>query len=227
MRAFAVAVLVASMVLVGPARASARAGAHTVADDGAAAEEQAESSGDMCDPEFMDHYFPFVLPDGLSEPVDEIVVLTFVLNILPFGALWAPLILLPDDAPDINTDILLSALIPWIAGWGIAVGFGMVGAVLSIPTAGICGVVSCLGIVGLVPACYMAPIAVLQAWDRAYRCSGETSTGFEGLRKKKSKDGDADSGPKTKKKKSGASGSSGDSAKKKPAGGKDDDGYAY
>ncbi|MFH1809951.1 MAG: hypothetical protein ABIJ09_14495 [Pseudomonadota bacterium] len=191
MRTVALSVLVTG-VLLGTASHAATAdpgtGGQVVADKPEAEAEEETSEADFCHPDVMEQYFPLSLNDGLHEAVEDIKVMTFVLNILPFGGLWGPLVTLPDDQPEINSDILLSALIPWFAGWGIAVGFSMVGTVLAIPTGGLCGIVGCLGLVGLLPACYMAPIAVLHAWDRAYKCD-DVSTGLDKLKSKKSKKG--------------------------------------
>lgn len=122
----------------------------------------------------MEKYFPFGLADGVSEQIDEIMFPVMLINLLPAGGLWGPLLFLDEEnRPKFNNDILISYLVPALSGWGFAVAGGcLIGGactVLSIPFGGfggICGMVGCLGII---PYLWNAPIASLNAWDRAYK----------------------------------------------------------
>jgi hypothetical protein len=82
--------------------------------------------------------------------------MTYVLNILPFGGLWGPLVLLPKDHPGVESDQMISYLVPAISGWVFS---------------------TC--IIGLPVAYYIAPTASLNAWDRAYKCGAKKSAAFQ------------------------------------------------
>ncbi|MFH1809950.1 MAG: hypothetical protein ABIJ09_14490 [Pseudomonadota bacterium] len=161
-------VLVLGLALSTTASAATRAPANPrfqfVEDDG----------DDFCDPGNFEKMFPWVLNDDLHAEVDDIVVMTYVLNILPLGGLWGPLLLLPKDRPDMKDgDVLVSYLVPALVGWGISVFIGSWTLIGFIP--------------GFFVACYTAPTAALNAWDRAYKCGGQSSEGARPKSKSKSK----------------------------------------
>jgi len=162
------------------------------ADADAEGEEAEPEEDDLGDPGFFRRYFPFTLNDGMAEPVDDIAVTTYLINLLPFGALWGPLVLLDDDErPDLGSDILLSWLVPALGSSGVALVFygsgiavmltgGLFGGVAGMvfpPCAAIgclaapCGVAGiCVGLpIAALGGLYIAPTATLNAWDRAYR----------------------------------------------------------
>jgi hypothetical protein len=59
----------------------------------------------------MDRFFPFNI-DGVDKRVDDAFLLTLIGEMcLPFGGLWMPLLVMK-DAPEINTDIIISWLVP-------------------------------------------------------------------------------------------------------------------
>jgi len=146
----------------------------------------------------MERYFPFGLADGVSEKIDEIMVPIILINLLPAGGLWGPLLFLDEeDRPKFNNDILISYLVPALSGWGFAVVGGcLIGGVCTLVTipiggfGGICGVVGCLGIV---PYLWNAPIASLNAWDRAYKDPNAGNRPKSHSKNKSKSDGKSDS----------------------------------
>lgn len=128
---------------------------------------------DICDPDFISQFSPFVLNDDLAPEVDDIVLGTYLLNLIPLGGLWGPLVLLDDDHPKMDSDIILSYLVP---GCFVPIGAYTVGSLFSfliIPLL--------LWPAGWVYQLYVGPTAALNAWDRAYKCGSAKS------RKKKKK----------------------------------------
>lgn len=97
---------------------------------------------------FFEHYFPFGLRDDASQEIKDIFILTLVLNLLPAGGIWAPLILLKNP-PKIGMDVIISWLVP-----------AAVGAFTS----------WCL--IGIPIWLYIAPVAALNAYDRAIKAGG-------------------------------------------------------
>jgi len=119
------------------------------------------------EPGWFGKYFPWSVNDDLDESVDDIVVPTYLINILPIGGFWGPLLFL-DDRPDMSGDVALAYFIPFAAGAAIWVGANIVGwgsAMVCPPM----GLISCIGLVGCVPMCWNAPTASLNAWDHAYK----------------------------------------------------------
>lgn len=142
------------------------------ADKEATGEKAAEPGDDLG---IMEKYFPFSLADGVSEQIDEIMVPVMLINLLPAGGLWGPLLFLDEEnRPKFNNDILMSYLVPALTGFGIYMGgfclFGGLGCLVTtmvgIPIGWVCGFIGC---VGFVPWLWNAPIAALNAWDRAYK----------------------------------------------------------
>lgn len=102
------------------------------------------SSGQM--PGMWDRFFTFSINNNADQRVKDALILTVILNIvLPFGSLWGPMVII-DDAPSINSDILISWLVPTI-------------------TANLTAV--CL--VGIPIALCSVPVASLNAYDRAIK----------------------------------------------------------
>ncbi len=119
-----------------------------------------EGGDDLCDPDTFDKMFPFTLNDNLHPAVDDIVVTTYLLNILPFGGLWGPLVTLPDAHPDMKAgDVLVAYIVPYLVGCGTNFVLGSWTGLFLIP--------------GTFLACYTAPTAALNGWDRAYKCGGQ------------------------------------------------------
>ena len=118
------------------------------------------SKDSICEPDTFTKMFPFSLNDDLAAPVDDIVTSTFFFNILPFGGLWGPLVTLPDGHPSMNQgDVVVSYLVPYLVGHALIWTLSYFG----------------VGLIGCVPLCYNAPVAALNGWDRAYKCSGHSS----------------------------------------------------
>ena len=126
--------------------------------------------------------------DKLAEPIDRNVVPIYLLNLLPFGGLWAPLALNDDpDKPAMGGDIVLPYLVPYLGGCAINGCLGGAMAVVSTiiitglasSGAGLllvpCALVSCGGptclVVGAGTALqlWVAPSSSVNAWGRAYR----------------------------------------------------------
>jgi hypothetical protein len=126
-----------------------------------------DDGDDFCDPEFFDNYVAFSLNDDLAPEVDDIVTMTYILNILPFGGLWAPLVLLDKPRPKFSGDIALSYLMmPLITG--VITAFTGIGIILWCPA-----------------YFWIGPTAALNAWDRAYKCGGSDSGSAPKSKKKK------------------------------------------
>jgi hypothetical protein len=154
--------------------------------------------GDGDEMGIMEHYFPFGLNDDVVEAVDDIMVPTVLLNLIPAGGLWGPLLLLDEEGrPKFNNDILMSWLVPSLTGFGIGIlggcVFGGVGAVLTFWAGGIGGICGVIGCLGLLPAVWNAPIAALNAWDRAYKDPNAADREKAKKRSKKQKKEDSDS----------------------------------
>ena len=105
---------------------------------------------DMCSPDTMAQMLPFVTNDNLTKEVDDIKIMTYVLNILPFGGLWGPLVTLPEGHPEMPDDMSMSYLPSYIVGY-----------------------LTSWAVIGIVGAWYIAPTAALNSWDRAYKCGGK------------------------------------------------------
>ncbi|MBN2357845.1 MAG: hypothetical protein JXR83_00230 [Deltaproteobacteria bacterium] len=96
----------------------------------------------------MEHYFPFGLSENANQEIKDIFILTLVLNLLPAGGLWGPLLLLKNP-PKIESDVIVSYLVPAAVGY----------------------VTSCF-IIGIPIYLYIAPVAALNAYDRAIKAGG-------------------------------------------------------
>ena len=96
----------------------------------------------------VDRYFPFALPDKLHPKVEEIKIITWATTFLCplLGAFVSDASL--DSAPE-NKDLWTTAIIHFIASWAAAV--TVVGLLFT-----------------CVDALYLAPVAVLTTWHRAY-----------------------------------------------------------
>lgn len=174
-------------------------------------EETIEEEEDPSDPGLFRRYYPLWLNDELTPEVDDVLLGSYLLNLLPFGGLWGPLVLLEDDHPDMSSDVILSYLVPaitsclfagvlWGGGLGVSLGFSVVvGALATVFPP--CGALACIafpcGIGGMcvgVPIylgglLYVTPTAVVNAWDRAYKYP-EAADGPRKKRKSKKKKGD-------------------------------------
>lgn len=118
-------------------------------------------------PGFFERYFPFSLNRNLTPEVDDIVLVTILFNIfLPFGALWGPLVLL-DDPPRLDSDIALAYVVPGL----------LVTTALSL--------ILCPAF--CITYYWNTPVAVLNAWDRAYKTSYEEPRPRRKKRKKQRK----------------------------------------
>lgn len=201
-------------------RLAAASAPRTVADDEAAASEEGaggaeketepdgdeqDEAEDLADPGFLRRYFPLTLNDELAAAVDEIAVTTYLINIVPFGALWGPLVFLDDDGrPDVGQDIILSWLIPGLSSVGAVVLLGGAGGVLLAFSGVLSGLTGCpLCVCGALPCFlaglglgiplslfgfyYVTPTATLNAWDRAYRFPQASDDKKKKSKKKKSK----------------------------------------
>jgi hypothetical protein len=157
------------VALCAPAYAlAAEEGGGEKADKADKGDKEAGSGDDMG---IMERFFPFGLADDVSAPIDEIMLPIVLINLLPAGGLWGPLLFLEEEnRPKFNNDILISYLVPALSGWGVAVVGGcVIGGVCGLVTGGfgsICGLIGC---VGIIPYLWNAPIASLNAWDRAYK----------------------------------------------------------
>jgi len=131
---------------------------------------------------FFTQYFPFGLNSQLTQSVDDIVVPTYLINLIPAGGFWGPLLFL-DDRPEMTGDIALAYFVPAsiAIAWGL--GWGFTGAVLGAFTGGICGLISCIGCLSIIPYCWIAPTASLNAWDWAYKHPGQKMHRKEGGKK--------------------------------------------
>lgn len=142
-----------------------------------------DSDDDDSDPDFVRKFFPFSLNDNVAEPVDDISMTTYLLNIIPLGGLWGPLLLLDDDKPKADSDILVSYLVPS----GIALGICCAGNFIGSMTVFFTGIPCPLGcLLAAVPYFWLAPTASLNGWDRAYRF-GDTSGSKKSQKKSKRK----------------------------------------
>src|SRR5262249_8591335 len=97
---------------------------------------------------FVDRFFGFGVGEGVDKRIDENgTVLTILGFLLPVGPVWVPMLILPEEGrPKINSDIVISWLVPEL---------------ISLP-----GYI-CLCVPGLILH-YMSGQAALRAWDRAY-----------------------------------------------------------
>lgn len=117
---------------------------------------------------FMEKYIPFSLNENLSQPVDEAVFPTFAGSICltPLGG-WLVNYLVMGEQRPVESDALMVAL----AHCGIQFCLG-VGSILVIPA-----------ILLLVDWLYVAPVAILNAQDRALKAQGvPPAPPAEGLR---------------------------------------------
>lgn len=119
------------------------------------------SKDSICEPDGFTKMFPFSLNDDMAEPVDDIATSTFLLNLLPFGGLWGPLVTLPHDHPSMSEgDVVVSYIVPYLTGNILVWTIGYFG----------------VGLIGCIPLLYNAPAAALNGWDRAYKCGGHHSS---------------------------------------------------
>lgn len=137
--------MLSALALVAVGFASSQAQANQMPD----ARWQYVEATDMCKPDTMAQMLPFSTNDGLSKEVEDIKMMTYVLNILPFGGLWGPLVTLPEGHPAMPEDMLVSYLPSYLVGWFTS-----------------------WAIIGWVGVLYIAPTAALNSWDRAYKCGG-------------------------------------------------------
>lgn len=160
---------------------------------GSAAEGEAGEPVD--EPGFFGEYFPFFPDADLVEPVDENKVFIYLLNLLPFGGLWGPLVALPEEGrPPFGGDVIVPYLVPMFAGVGsvfclftptLVVGLvagivlgGVVGTAIPPCAAcsgcGVCPSLACLVLpFGL--QYWIAPTASINAWSRAYKKAASSS----------------------------------------------------
>lgn len=131
---------------------------------------------------FFTQYFPFAPNSELTEAVDDIVVPTFLINLIPAGGFWGPLLFL-DDRPEMTGDIALAYFVPAATSIAISIGFWGIGTVMGFVFPP-CGLIGCLGCVSIIPYCWIAPTASLNAWDWAYKHPGQKKHRKEGGKKK-------------------------------------------
>jgi len=142
---WAVVGLVLGAMLIGATASASDLGAQPQQLTTVAGEKPADSGKELG---VMEKYFPFGLADNVSPEIQDIFILTLVLNLLPAGGLWGPLLLLKNP-PKIGSDVIVSYLVPAAVGW----------------------VTSCF-LIGIPIYLYIAPVAALNAYDRAIKSGG-------------------------------------------------------
>lgn len=176
------AVLVFALVL---APLPARAAGDTFDADADAEAEIVEEPG------FFGTYFPFMPDDGLPAPVDRAMVAIYLLNLLPFGGLWGPLVSIDKEGrPEMGGDMVVPWLVPNLTAsvgsvcvmtpllfGGLLAGFVLGSAVMGAtgcPAVCVCvpcgmapGLLLSLPLIAL--QLWTAPTAVINAWGRAYK----------------------------------------------------------
>ncbi|MFH1809949.1 MAG: hypothetical protein ABIJ09_14485 [Pseudomonadota bacterium] len=135
-------------------------------------------------PGFFGTFFPFFPASDLPEPVADAKVMIYLLNLLPFGGLWGPLVAIDKEGrPEVGGDVVLPWLVPTLTGGacqvcgfaGIGVGL-VVGAIVATASGGpgiLC--VPCfmtpgclISLLGWPLQLWIAPTAAVNAWGRAY-----------------------------------------------------------
>jgi hypothetical protein len=107
-------------------------------------------------------FFPFALSDDAEQPVRDGFILSQVLGIccggVCLGNLWGPLLAVKGG--EINTDVVVSFLVPWLVTWGVSTAAALV---LGLVTGGVGGIlVLPITLVGS----YLTTNATLMAMDR-------------------------------------------------------------
>jgi len=155
-----------------------------------------DSAGEPVDqPGFFSEYFPFFPDKDLAKPVDDNMVIIYLLSLLPFGGLWGPLVVLPTEGrPPVGGDVIVPYLVPMFTGagsvlclWAPTFTVGLI-AGLAVATVlgsafppcalcagcGPCASLACLVVpIGL--QYWIAPTASINAWGRAYKKAASSS----------------------------------------------------
>jgi hypothetical protein len=152
----------------------------------------ADSEGEIVEePGFFGTYFPWSPDAALPAPVDDAVVMIYLLNLLPFGGIWGPLVAIDKDGrPEMGGDMVVPWLVPNLTAGvgsvcvmtpllfggmfaGLFVGSAVMG-ITGCPAPCVCvpcgmapGLLLSIPLVGL--QLWTAPTAVINAWGRAYR----------------------------------------------------------
>jgi hypothetical protein len=121
------------------------------------------------DDDFMGRFFPFSVNEGAAKPVADNVVLVHVLGCLPFGGLWAPLVVYPSEGkPQLASDQLIS----WLVPFGITIGaVFLINAIFWIPSFIFppCALLGCISLPVGIAGWWVSNNASMNAWDRAYK----------------------------------------------------------
>jgi len=149
------------------------------------------------EPGFFGTNFPLWPEPELAAPVEDAKAWIYLLNLVPLGGLWGPLLLLDEEGrPDIGGDVVVPYLLPWLTGLAggvcvtgplTALGIVITSVVCIAPTGGIgfllvpvtscvcVGLPSCLSLVPAGLGLWVAPTSSINAWNRAYQTSPDAT----------------------------------------------------